>query len=186
VVVKTETASTTPPEPSADAAFVSLVQSHNRIITRVVRYYAHEDADRDDLRQEILGQLWRAFPTFAGRARLSTWVYRLALNVAISQHRRRRRDDARLVQPEDGALDRVSVDTAEPDDRRAALDRFLASLREFDRAMLLLYLEDHSHQEIAESLGISATNASTRISRLKAQFKRATLTAASEAPDGPR
>ena len=184
MVVKTEPAHPIAPQPSTDDAFVALVQTHHAIIARVVRYYAHEHADRDDLRQDILGQLWRAFPSFAGRAKLSTWVYRVALNVAISQHRRRRRDDARLVQPV--ALDDVNVDPPEHDERRAALDRFLTALGEFDRALLLLYLADHSHQEIAESLGITATNASTRLSRLKARFRQATLSSAQEENDGSR
>jgi RNA polymerase sigma-70 factor, ECF subfamily len=186
VVVKTEPAHPTAPQQSTEDAFVALVQTHHAIIARVVRYYAHEHADRDDLRQDILGQLWRAFPSFAGRAKLSTWVYRVALNVAISQHRRRRRDDARLVQPVDGALDDVSVDPPEHDERRAALDRFLIILGEFDRALLLLYLADHSHQEIAESLGITATNVSTRLSRLRARFRQATLSSAQEDNDGSR
>lgn len=169
-----------------NAAFLALIRAHHPIVSRVVRHYAYEDADRDDLRQEIHGQLWRAFRTFDGRARLSTWVYRVALNVAISQHRRRRRHEARLVQPEDGELERVAADTPESDDHRAVLEGFLASLGEFDRALLILYLDDRSHQEIAESLGITATNASTRISRLKARFKRATTPPALEENNGPR
>ena len=65
----------------ADAACVTLVQTHHAIIERVVRQYARWHADRDELQQEILAQLWRALPSFAGRATLSTWVYRVALNI---------------------------------------------------------------------------------------------------------
>jgi RNA polymerase sigma-70 factor, ECF subfamily len=177
---------TLPDSADADAAFLALVSSHHAIIAKVVRHYAYEDADRDDLRQEILGQLWRAFPSFSGRARLSTWVYRVALNVAISQHRHRRRHDVRLVQPETGELERVADDAPESDDRLTLVEAFLASLGEFDRALLMLYLDDHSHQEIGESLGITPTNASTRISRLKARFKNETTTSALEGKNGSR
>ena len=167
-------AAITLPSSDRDARFLALVEEHYVIITRVVQQYAREAEDRDDLRQEILGQLWRSSDSFAGRARRSTWVYRVAINVAISQHRRRSRHDKRLVQPAEGELERVAAESPEPDERVIALERFLATLGEFDRALLLMYLDDHGHQEIAESLGISATNASTRISRLKQRFKRET------------
>lgn len=146
------------------ARFLALLEEHRRLIYKVASLYARGD-DRDDLAQEIVAQLWKAFPGYDEQRKVTTWMYRVALNVAISHARRRRPvseelgDD--LVSPE-GAGD-VRVRT---------LYRLIAGLGELDRALLMLYLDEHSGREIAEVLGISESNVATKIARLKERLRR--------------
>ncbi|SRR5581483_3870872 len=152
-------------------AFETLLQEHQRIVFKVVSVYARDPEDRRDLTQEICVQLWRSFPTFdEKRARFSTWMYRVALNVAISQMRRSSRQE--------DALDRQQLETlsgaegiVEQDERMEALYTFINQLDRLNRALILLYLEDRSYEEIAEILGISVTNVATKISRIKQKLR---------------
>ena len=153
--------------------FEGLLREHQRIVFKVVSVYARHPEDRRDLTQEICVQLWRSFPSFdEGRARFSTWMYRVALNVAISQMRRQPRPD------EFETLDQQQLDAmggaegiVEPDERVEALHRFIDQLDPLNRALILLYLEDRSYGEIAEILGISETNVATKISRIKQKLR---------------
>jgi RNA polymerase sigma-70 factor (ECF subfamily) len=155
-------------------AFETLLREHQRIVFKVVSVYARHPEDRRDLTQEICVQLWRSFPSFdAKRARFSTWMYRVALNVAISQMRRSPRREARFEALDPQALDagESAVGIAEPDERLDMLHRLIDQLDPLNRALILLYLEDRSYGEIAEILGISETNVATKISRIKQKFR---------------
>lgn len=152
-------------------AFETLLREHQRIVFKVVSVYARDPEDRRDLTQEICVQLWRSFPSFdEKRARFSTWMYRVALNVAISQIRRLPRQEESLDQQQFEALG-GSEGIAEPDERLAALYQFIDQLDPLNRALILLYLEDRSYGEIAEVLGISETNVATKISRIKQKLR---------------
>lgn len=166
--------------------FEALLHEHRGIILKVAAVYARDLEDRRDLAQEIRVQLWRSFGRYeASRAKLSTWMYRIALNVAISY---RRRDGALLagrVEPLDAHhLDTLadSSGAAEEDERLTALYAFIGELDALNRALILLYLEDRSYAEIAEVLGISETNVATKIGRIKQKLRgriaAATLTGA--------
>jgi RNA polymerase sigma-70 factor (ECF subfamily) len=149
--------------------FAALLREHQKIVFKVAAMYARGAEDRNDLAQEICVQLWRSFPAFdERRAKFSTWTYRIALNVAISQVRRER------GRGEPEPLDAYLADTlgggapiAEPDERIGQLHAFIGRLDPLNRALILLYLEDRSHAEIAEVLGLSATNVATKIGRIK-------------------
>jgi RNA polymerase sigma-70 factor (ECF subfamily) len=162
--------------------FEALLHEHRGIILKVAAVYARDLEDRRDLAQEIRVQLWRSFGRYdASRAKLSTWMYRIALNVAISY---RRRDGALLagrVEPLDAHhLDTLadSSGAAEEDERLTALYAFIGELDALNRALILLYLEDRSYAEIAEVLGISETNVATKIGRIKQKLRgRMTATA---------
>lgn len=151
--------------------FCELIERHRGIVLKVANTYCRDPHDRDDLAQEIISQLWCAFPGYDPARRFSTWMYRIALNVAISQLRYRSRrpvvplDDAHYELPGDEDVD------AETAQRVELLYRFIDSLDPMNRALLLLYLEEKSQAEIAEILGISETNVSTKISRLKQRMK---------------
>lgn len=156
--------------------FEALLEEHRRIIFKLVATFARSVEDRQDLAQEITVQLWRSFNKFdAKRAKFSTWMYRIALNVAISQVRRERASLARRSEPlEQYHLDRlygVEVDTKE-DERMTALWAFIDQLDGLNRALILLYLEDRIYGEMAEILGISETNVATKISRIKQKLRR--------------
>ena len=155
--------------------FETLLQAHRRIVLHVARLYAAQAADREDLAQEIRIQLWRAFPSYdASRAAITTWMYRIALNVGIS-HLRQDSARAQRFEPWDDAL----ADTvADPRPAPGAVDplRELAArverLGPLDRALVLLYLDDRPAAEIADVLGISASNVGTRIDRIKQRWRR--------------
>lgn len=153
-------------------AFGDLLQQHRGIVFKVANAYARSAEDRDDLVQEIAVQLWRAWPGYDPARKFSTWMYRIALNVAISFLRsdgRRRRhavplDEAVHDMADDNGIDH---DTAS---QLRVLHRFIATLEPLNRA-LLLYLDERSTREMAEVLGISESNVTTKISRLKQRIR---------------
>lgn len=153
--------------------FRELLERHRKIVFKVANIYGHQPDDRADLAQEIAAQLWRAFPGFDAQRTFSTWMYRIALNVAISYVRTETHRQRHAV-PLDEDLHDIADDHGtdhEADERVRALHRFIAKLEPLNRALLLLYLEDHSTREIADILGISETNVSTKISRLKQRIR---------------
>lgn len=159
--------------------FEALISEHRRIVFRIAGAYAHAAQDRDDLAQEIAVQLWRSFRAFdARRAKFSTWMYRVALNVALSWARSARRSGSAQLEPL-GAIHPESVadpgpgqgEAMERDERVAALHAVIAGLDPLKRALVLLYLEGRSYAEIAEVLGISETNVATKLNRIKQQLR---------------
>jgi RNA polymerase sigma factor (sigma-70 family) len=154
--------------------FLALLEEHKRILYKVANAYCRNREDRPDLIQEMVAQLWRSFERFDGRVRFSTWMYRIAMNVAISFYRsegRRIRDAAPLEEQafDLAAADRVSESVS--DDVRL-LQQLIHGLNEMDRALIILSLDGYSHDEIAEILGISPSNVSTRIHRIKQRLQR--------------
>ena len=158
---------------SIQGRFQGLLEDHWRIVLKVTNTYTRSSEDRRDLAQEISYQLWRAFPGYDEQRSFSTWMYRIALNVAISYARTTGLRERRTVPMEAKHEELLSADPTSPEalDRAATLDRFMEGLAQLDRALLLLYLEEHSYLEIAEILGISETNVATKISRLKRRFR---------------
>lgn len=159
--------------------FESLLHEHRRIVFKVAGLYSRSAADRDDLVQEISAQLWRSFGSYdEGRAKFSTWLYRIALNVAISQARRWPEAD-RFEPLEAHHLETVGggEPIPEQDERLSALYAFIGQLDPLNRALILLYLEDRSYTEMAEILGLSETNVATKLGRIK-QKLRGQMTAA--------
>ena len=125
--------------------------------------------DLDDLRQEILTRLWQAFPSFRGEARFSTWMYRVALNTALMERRSRRtrpRETPLSAEHPPVAPTPLGVD---PD--RERLHREIRRLSELDRAVILLYLEQHTHAEIADLTGLGRKNVGVRIVRIKRRLR---------------
>ena len=160
--------------PIDKSRFVLLVDEHKGILFKVASAYCRTPDDRGDLAQEMIVQLWRAFPRFDERQRFSTWMYRIAMNVAISFYRkewRRQRDVVPLDELglDVGGADRA-FDAASDDVRR--LQQRLKTLGELDRALVLLYLDGYSHDETAELMGLTATNVSTRIARIKKKLQQ--------------
>ena len=155
-------------------AFAELFEQHRKIVFKVANTYSRHPDDRADLAQEIAAQLWRAFPGYDPARSFSTWMYRIALNVAISFLRSHRHRDEHTEPLLDGHAEVVgAVDvTHEADQHVRALNRFIEQLQPLDRALLLLYLEDRSYREIADILGISETSVATKISRLKQRIRQ--------------
>jgi RNA polymerase sigma-70 factor (ECF subfamily) len=149
------------------AGFVARLGEHQRLVYRVAGSYARGRADLDDLVQEIVTQAWRAFPSYDPQRRFSTWLYRVALNVAISWLRAEGSRRRQSVPYDAGLHEPATEDDVEADDGVRILRGFIASQAPLDRAVLLLYLEDRPLAEIAEILGVTTTNLTTKINRLK-------------------
>ena len=152
--------------------FGTLLQRNSGIVFKVANSYARLPEDRADLAQEIAVQLWRAWPKYDPARSFSTWMYRIALNVAISYVRGRTRG----VQPEPFGDHHGEVADPHAHDHEARqqvdqLHRFIHAQPPLDRALLLLYLEDRSYREMADVLGLSETNVATKISRLKQRVR---------------
>ena len=153
-------------------SFEQLLQQHQKIVYKVVNTYCWHNDDRADLAQEITVQLWRAFPSYDVQRNFSTWMYRIALNVAISSVRQKK-NSLQYSVPLDESHHNIGADIAENTDQERinCLQRFIAQLDALNRALMLLYLEDHSYRQIAEIVGISETNVATKISRLKQRIR---------------
>ncbi len=148
--------------------FEAVIDSHKGIVYKVANAYCKDVEDRKDLVQEILVQLWRSFSRYDDRYQYSTWIYRIALNVAISFYRKesRRREMAHPLTA--GLLNFADDASFETDPNLLVLQQFIMDLRELDKAIMLLYLEEKSYKEIAYIMGITETNVATKIGRIKA------------------
>lgn len=150
------------------------LDEHRKILYKVARSYCRNPADRQDLAQEMVVQLWRSFDRYDDRYRFSTWMYRIALNVAISFYRSETRR-ARHTVPAEGAILEIAAEAPESaalEEDLRLLQQFIEQLGELDRALIILYLDGNRHDTIAEVLGISETNVGTRIGRIKQRLRR--------------
>jgi RNA polymerase sigma factor (sigma-70 family) len=157
--------------PTRQDAFLSLIDEHRKILFKVANSYARTAADREDLIQEMTIHLWRSFNRYDDRYPFSTWMYRVALNVAISFYRRETRRERHILAAEEAVLERTAEESSAADTDLRLLHRFLERLGELDRALMLLYLDGNRYQAIAEILGISETNVGTKIGRLKQRLR---------------
>lgn len=154
--------------------FVSFLDEHRKILYKVAGTYARDAADRQDAVQEMVVQLWRSFDRYDAALPFATWMYRIALNVAISWFRAETRK-ARTFLPAGEAIIEVAAPPAESkelEDGLRVLWQAIDGLDALDRALVVLYLDGQSHAAIAEVLGISQTNVGTKINRIKARPRR--------------
>lgn len=153
--------------------FLSVIQANKGIIYKVANSYCNNAEDRKDLVQEIIVQLWKAFGSYSDQYKYSTWIFRIALNVAISFYRKGSRRKEVSNPLTEGVLDIVDTDAANEIERDIGfLQQFIHELREIDKALMLLYLEEKSHKEIAEIMALSETNVATKIGRIKNILKQ--------------
>jgi RNA polymerase sigma-70 factor (ECF subfamily) len=149
------------------ARFLALVNEHRRIVHRIAGLYTTDPDDRKDLEQETLLQAWRGWPTFRGDSKFSTWLYRIALNTALSWTRRsrivQRIGDRNPPEPVDASL------IAHADERQR-LHAAMLLLPETDRALLALHLDGFDHHEIAGMLGLTANHVGVKLHRIKTRL----------------
>jgi len=153
--------------------FAELLRNHSKILFKVSTSYAWNPEDRAELMQEIALQLLRAFPKFDPSRQFSTWMYRIALNVAISYVRNQSERQARTIGLDISLHDAPDANNVDPEMALQinTLHRVIGSLDPLNRALMLLYLEEHSTREIGEILGISASNVTTKLNRLKQHIR---------------
>jgi RNA polymerase sigma factor (sigma-70 family) len=130
--------------------------------------------DRKDLFQEIVLQLWKSYPTFQGKSKLSTWIYRIALNTIFARKRKEKTLPIQEFLSDDfwEITDTTDEHQAHLDEATNSLHKAIQQLAEADRAIILLYLDEHSYEEISIILEMSKTNVSTRINRIKAKLEK--------------
>ncbi|RYU94428.1 RNA polymerase sigma factor [Emticicia agri] len=160
------------PDPKSEK-FLDVLQAHKGIIYKVANAYCKDAEDRNDLVQEIMVQLWKSFDKYNEQFKYSTWIYQIALNVAISFYRNESRRQHIASPIHEGILNYADSGHAdETEEHISILHRFIAELKELDKALMLLYLEEKSYKEIAEIIGISETNVATKIGRIKLILKQ--------------
>jgi RNA polymerase sigma factor (sigma-70 family) len=164
-------------EPPDNAAFLQLIQENKAIIYKICRSYCANRDDRDDLAQEIIYQLWKSGNRFDYSYKFSTWMYRVALNVAISFYRKGKKH-SHIIPLE---MSHQDMEEDLPDDVHSKeniylLHRCIAELKALDKALILLYFEEKPYKEIADIIGISETNVATKLNRIKEKIKQQLLT----------
>jgi RNA polymerase sigma-70 factor (ECF subfamily) len=157
--------------PADEHKFLELVNENRNRILRVCRVYAWNSADQDDLYQEILVQIWRSLPALKEKQFANTWLYRVALNTAISFVRKRASLSQRVVHFEHADLTRAiesrQATETSPDDRIAELYTAIYKLDPLEKALVTLFLEDLTYEQMADATGISANNVGVMLHRAK-------------------
>ena len=153
--------------------FLSLVQSNKGIFYKVANSYCKNIEDRKDLIQEIIIQLWKSFDDYDDQFKYSTWMYRISLNVAISFYRKEK-SRRRISNPfTEGIINFTDDDNLkDKESDLGILQQMILELKDLDKALMLLYLEEKSHKEISHIIGISETNVATKINRIKNVLKQ--------------
>ena len=151
-----------------EAEFARLIRENKGTIYTVCYMFSKDQNEVNDLFQEVLVNLWRGYDGFEGRSDVRTWVYRVALNTCISLDRKRRSRPTVSLTMDINLFEDRDRDTQQVD----MLHRRISRLRPFDRAIVLLWLEDLSYEEIGQIVGISEKNVSVRLFRIKEQLKR--------------
>lgn len=152
--------------------FISVIKAHQKLIYKVCYSYCSNQDHRKDLQQEILLQLWRSFSKFDGRVKMSTWIYRIALNTAISFYRKGQKHSHKAEALDESIISISNIEISEEkDENLALLFHFIEQLNEMDKALVLLYLDGNKYSEIGDVLGILESNVATKLSRIKKKLK---------------
>lgn len=150
--------------------FLSVIREYERVIYKVCYLYANPNAPLNDLYQDVILNLWKAFPKFRKECKISTWIYRIALNTCISFYRKEK--NVPEIVSLTGEID-WTVEAHDPiNEMLRQLYRMINQLGQLDKSIILLYLEDKSYEEIAEITGLTVTNVATKLSRIKDKLKR--------------
>ena len=151
--------------------FVELLEKHQNIVHKVCRLYTNNQDAHNDLFQEITIQLWKAFPKFRGDSKFSTWMYRVALNTAITLYRKSKRS----INTQEFDSVQFKIKSEEYDDTEEQqlklLYKAVHQLNDIEKALIFLYLEDKNYKEISETLGISEVNARVKMNRIKTKLR---------------
>ena len=158
----------------AERQFEKDIREHELLLHKVCRIYAYTDADRQDLFQDIVIQLWKAYPKFRGEAKLSTWLYRVAINTAITGLRRKK-DFITATEPEKLPVN-VSDDesSAAEEERLKQLYNAIEHLSQIEKAVVMLYMEDRTYEEMEDILGISSGTLRVKMNRIKEKLRQLT------------
>jgi RNA polymerase sigma factor (sigma-70 family) len=158
----------------AEKQFEQYIREHEALLYKICRIYAYTDADRQDLFQDIVIQLWKSYPKFKGDAQFGTWLYRVAINTAITKQRKPKDittpyEPAQIPeQASEGNTDRVE------DEQLQQLYKAIEQLNEIEKAIVMLYMEDRSYIEMENILGINQGHLRVKMNRIKEKLRQLT------------
>lgn len=154
---------------------IKKIEAYQPLIRKVSFMYGQDEAESDDMFQEICIQAWRAYPQFKGDSKFSTWLYRVAINTAISWIRKEKKHKHGTENDESWygiSEDLPFYEKEEKKEQVSALHRAINKLNDIDRTLVLLYLEDVAYAEISEILGLTVNNIKVKMNRLKKRLKK--------------
>jgi RNA polymerase sigma-70 factor (ECF subfamily) len=155
---------------SKEKEFAQLIKSNQGLIIKVSRLYTNTLEDEQDLFQEIVLQLWRSYDSYKGDSKISTWMYRVALNTAITIFRKKTKSIA-TNELQDMQYEKLLETNEEQEEKISLLYKVIKMLPNIERAIVTMYLDDLPYKEIAENIGISEVNARVKMNRLKKTIK---------------
>ncbi len=156
--------------------FLDILETNIGIIIKIARAYSKTLHDKEDLINDITLELWKSFGRFKGDSKISTWIYRIALNTSMNYKRKREKDrlffldDLKQIENQSWLIEQTDSSHSE------ILYQCIDELNQLNKAIILLYLDGNSYDEISDITGISKTNVGTRISRIKEQIKNLVTT----------
>jgi len=150
--------------------FIQSIEQNQKIIHKVCNLYMDNEQDKKDLFQEIVLNAWKGFRNFKGEAKLSTWLYRVALNTAITFYRKEKRKVETAAFKEHYATT-LSDTWFKEDEQLTAMHKAIADLSKIDKGLVMLYLEDYHYQDIGDIMGISPNHVAVKMNRIKTKLK---------------
>lgn len=153
--------------------FTQVIDKHRGILFKIANAYCKDPDDQKDLVQEVIIQLWESYGNYDPKYKITTWIYRIALNVAISYYRKSSTRKKYTIPMQDRFVD-VAAESEEghQEEEIKILQQFIQQLDELNKAMMILYLDGNSHAEIADVLNITKSNVGTKINRIKEKLKK--------------
>ena len=150
--------------------FITLIKQHEGLILKICKMYGNTADDRADIYQDIVLQLWRSFPSFKEVSKVSTWMYRIGLNTAITRLRKEQKHSNRK-EIDDSVMELPSRSYKEEQEKDQLLQLAIQQLTDIEKSIILLYIEDKSYREMAEIVGITESNIGFKLNLIKSKLK---------------
>lgn len=154
-----------------EIAFSKLIREHQGLIYKVASIYTNTKQDQEDLFQEIVYQLWKYFDSFRNESKITTWMYRVGMNTAITYLKKSKRKNLNSIPISEAIIGSSEVSDEVYEERLKQLYRHIQHLNSLEKGLMLLLLEGKSYKEMAEITGLSDSNIGTKISRIKSKLR---------------
>ncbi len=146
--------------------FISEIDSHQNIIYKICHLYTNNTIDFKDLYQDIVLQLWKSYPNFKGKSKLSTWIYQVSLNTALYKQSKLHLDTIAQFH-----YDIPEISDSDKTENMERVKELMSALTDIEKALITLHLDEYSYEEISEIMGITKTNVATKINRIKQKLR---------------
>jgi RNA polymerase sigma factor (sigma-70 family) len=151
--------------------YLEILQTNQKILFKICNFYTNTSEEKKDLFSEMVYQLWRSFPDFNNKSKVSTWIYRLSLNTALNYRREKKKHSKLSFIPDYKSVTHIPIHMPEMEDGLAIIKESVEVLSEIDKTIVILFLEGCSYKEIAEITGTTETNIGTKLGRIKSKLK---------------